>query len=134
MARTRKRRTGWGTGFTNTPNVDGTFIPLEDFHDDAGEIGLVRISWEAWGETVANMITRPGYQVADVENNILGTNTLGTDTKTGAGVLYGTDFFDISGNTKARVKIRFGIWVKNPAGNSNLNCVRVRAWIEIQDC
>jgi hypothetical protein len=92
-----------------------------------------RCTWESAGETVANMITRPGYQVADVENSISSSNTLGTDTQTGNGVKYGSAPTDISSVTQAKQVVRWGLWVKNPSGTTTVQCVRAGGVIEVEE-
>ena len=133
MARIRRIDLGWATCYTNSPNGDGQFNPMQVYIRAPG-IGKIRMGWEAHGESVANMISRPGFQVADVENNIVSTNTLGTDTQTSNGVKFPSAMADISATTQARQLFRGGIWVKNPAGNNNLNTVRVHLWIEYEEC
>lgn len=107
MARIRRMVLQWTTGFTNSDATDGTFIPMADFFASLA-VEQAQMEWEAWGETVANMITRPGYQVADVPNNILATNTLGTDTKTGSGEKFPTAMTSIASVTQGKQLIRPG--------------------------
>ena len=99
----------------------------------AADVVKAGCTFEAYGETASNMVVRPGYQVADVENSISSTNTLGADSKTGPGVSYRSTLTDISSTTVARQLARWGLWVKNPKGDSTLNCVRIGGVIEVED-
>jgi hypothetical protein len=91
-----------------------------------------RMGWEVQLESQANSVSRPGYQLADVENTVISTNTLGVDTQTGPGVRYPSGMTDISANSQAHMLIRFGLWVKNASGTA-LNCVRVHLWLEYEE-
>ncbi len=118
---------------TKVATGDGTFSPATGW-SPAGDVEDARCTWEAHSETASNMVTRPAYQVCDVENNILATYVLGTDTQTGAGVKYPTAWAAIAANTAGRQLIRFGFYTKDPAGDSTLNAVRIGGVFEIKGC
>lgn len=91
------------------------------------------MTWEAAEGTVANMVTRPGYQLADVQDTPLSPEVLGTDTKTGNGRKFGSSFVSIASTTQARQYFRAGVWVKNPTGTQTLNVLLLWLEVEIED-
>lgn len=113
--------------------VKGQFNMMQLFIR-CGGINNARVGWEVQAGSVANMITRPGLQLANVENTIGSTAALGSDTHTSTGMKYPSAMVDISASTDAYQLMRVGLYVKNPVGNSDLNCVRVRVWLEVEDC
>ena len=132
MAKIRRIPLAWTTLFTNIDSVNGTFIPMTPWMS-ASDVAKARCTWESSGETVANMVTRPGYQVADVENSVSSTNTLGSDTQTGNAVKYASAPTDISSVTQSKQLVRWGLWVKNPAGTTTVQCVRGGGVMEVED-
>lgn len=110
----------WTTGFSNVSTGDGVFIPTTGWMP-AADVGKARCTWEAATEMIANMITKPGYQTANVENAPDGAVVLGTDNLASNGVKYGSVMTDISSATQAKALVRFGIWVKLPSGSTMAN-------------
>ncbi len=79
----------------------------------------------------ANMISKPGYQTANVENAPDAGVVLGTDYQQGNGVKYGTVMTDISSATQAKAVVRLGIWVKLASGSTE-TAVRIAGSFDIQ--
>ena len=119
----------WTTGFSNSSSVDGVFIPTTGW-GSAADVAKVRCTWEAFGETMANMVTRPGFQTANTENSPDTPAAFGNDTQSSGGLKYSTAMTDISSSTQAKALVRFGIWVKLPSGSS-LNCVRLSGYFDV---
>ncbi len=130
MSAIRRLSFSWTTGFSNSSSVDGVFIPLTGW-SQAADVGKARCSWEANSETSGSLVTRPGYQTANVENSPDAAATLGSDTQTSAGVKYATAMNDIASVTQAKALVRFGMWVKLNSG-STLACVRLAGSFDIQ--
>ena len=130
MASIRRLGFSWTTGFSNLSTGDGVFIPTTAWMQ-AADVGKARCTWEANSEMAPSMVTRPGYQTANVENSPDAAVALGSDTQTSSGVKYGTAMTDISGVTQAKAVVRFGIWVKLASG-STLACVRLAGSYDVQ--
>ena len=130
MSSIRRLGFSWTTAFSVLSTGDGTFIPLTGWMPSA-DVGKARSTWEAHSEAAANMITRPGYQTANVENSPDTAVALGSDSQSSNGMKYGTAMTDISSVTQAKGLVRFGIWVKLASG-STLACVRVMGSFDIQ--
>lgn len=120
----------WTTAFSNVSTGDGVFIALTGFMQ-AADVAKARCTWEAANETIANMITKPGYQTANVENAADAAAVLGTDYQTSNGMKYGTVMTDISSITQGKALVRMGMWVKLPSG-STLACLRVMGVFDVQ--
>lgn len=120
----------WTTGFSTGSGGDGVFIPTTGWMQ-AADVGKARCTWEAQAEAIANMVTRPGYQVGNVENAPDAAVVLGLDTLSSIGVKHGTAMTDISAATQAKAVVRFGIWVKLPSGNT-LACIRLAGSYDVQ--
>lgn len=133
MARLRRIDLEVATLFTNSAADNGSFNIFQ-WWIDSGSIKTARMGWEVQLESAANMVTRPGYQLANVANTIVSTLILGGDTQTSVGVKYPSGMSSISANSQANQLFRAGLWVKNPLGNTDLNCVRVSAWLEYEEC
>ena len=82
-------------------------------------------------ETSANLVTRPGFQTANVENSPDGPQAFGSDSLTSVGLKYGTALTDISSSTQAKALVRFGVWVKLASGSA-LACVQLAGSFDIQ--
>ncbi len=106
------------------------FIALTGFMQ-AADVAKARCTWEAANETIANMITKPGYQTANVENAADAAAVLGTDYQTSNGMKYGTVMTDISSVTQGKALVRMGMWVKLPSG-STLATIRLMGGFDIQ--
>lgn len=132
MARIRRLDFPWSTCFTISATT-AQFNPFQQY-TRAPDMKKIRMGWEVSSESVANMISSPGYQLADVENAVVSTNTLGSDTQTSTGVKFPSALTDVSSNTEARQLFRSGIYVKNPVGVNVLHVIRVRCWLEWEDC
>lgn len=120
----------WTTAFSNVSTGDGVFIALTGFMQ-AADVAKARCTWEAANETIANMITKPSYQTANVENAADAAAVLGTDYQTSNGMKYGTVMTDISSITQGKALVRMGMWVKLPSG-STLACLRVMGVFDVQ--
>ncbi len=133
MARRRRINLGPITGFTKVDTGDGFFVVLTAWLD-AGAMEKARMGWEASGQTAANMVTRPGLQVANVETAPDAAVTLGADTLTSSGVKFPSAFTDVRTTTQGRQLARLGLWVKNPSGTTTLQCVLLHnAWLELDE-
>lgn len=130
MAAIRRVSFPWTTAYSNSSSVDGVFIVLTGWMS-APDVAKVRATWEATMETSANLVTRPGFQTANVENSPDNPQTLGSDSLTSVGVKFGTALTDITSSTQAKALVRFGIWVKLASGGS-LACVQLAGSFDIQ--
>lgn len=81
---------------------------------------------------MASMVTKPGYEVANVENTPNGAYLLGPDSQTGNGYKFPTAWGNPAVNLDDAQLVRFGFWVKNPTGTTSLESVRLAAVFELR--
>ena len=79
----------------------------------------------------ADLTLCPGYQTANVENDVLSEGAIGTYQSTN-GVHYPTEWQDMSAATQGKQMIRFG-WLTVNTSSATRNRARVAGFIQTTD-
>ena len=79
----------------------------------------------------ADLTLCPGYQTANVENDVLGEAAIGT-YQSPNGVHYPTEWQDMSAATQGKQMIRFG-WLTVNTSSATRNRARVAGFIQTSD-